>query len=322
MMRRQQDLQVKLRERLRRLLVVDCGGYDKALKLTRQFIASDPLLVGLLAEAARAEPELDVKGWVDEVAQPGGAWGAGPDWPHETEAGQATLIWALVQGLADDVVLTSVGRLVGERSVNDAVRRFTEMYIAPMFDFLIEQVGEQSSVLHALDRYVRAVEWFHRDDLLARYVADTQHGEAIYDLDLREFLFNQGIDMPFSQARSPSGDSDALSQLDTDDPLVCELKLFDGMSKDKQHVASGLHQAHQYAIDYGKTDAHLVIMNLSGRPLELPADGDDAHWPRYLDVAGVRIFLVPVRGKRLASASKLGKPEPVVFTRSDLVEPD
>lgn len=320
-MRRQEDLQVKLRERLRRLLVVEHDGFGRALKTTYQFISADALLVGLLTEAGRAEPELDVEGWLESIGQHRG-WGGGIEWIHDTEEGQATLVWALLQGLVDGRVQAPPWQLVGERNLNDGTRRFTENYLAPLFDFLIERVGDQSSVLHALERYVRSVEWFHRDDLLARYEADTKRGEDTYDRHLREFLFNQGIDMPFSQARSPSGDSDALSQLNTDDPLVCELKLFDAGSKDKRHVASGLHQAHQYAVDHGKSEAHLVIMNLSGHPLELPTDGDDNQWPRYIDLAGVRVFLVPVRGKRLASASKLGKPEPVVFSRADLVEPE
>lgn len=320
-MRRQEDLQVKLRERQRRLLVADFDSHPSVLRVVRNFLRDDPLLKSLLEEAARVEPDLDVDGWIDSFQ--GGGWRRGVDWPHQTEGGQATLIWRLINNLADrdEDARLGVG-FMGERNIHDGVRRFTEVVLSPLFDYLVERVGNQSSVLHSLERYVRQVEWFDRDKLVAEYDVDTRNGEDIFDRHLRGFLFREGIDMPFSQARSPSGDSDVLAELDTEDPLVCELKVFDAASRGKKHVATGLHQAHQYAEDYGKTEAYLVIANVSGRPLELAADGQDKAWPRYLDLGGVRIYLIPVRARRLASASKLGPAKPVVFTRDDMINPD
>ena len=56
--------------------------------------------------------------------------------------------------------------------------------------------------------------------------------------------------------------------------------------------------------------------------IELPSDGTDGQWPRYLDLAGVRVYLIVARGRRLASASNLDRPKPIVFSREDFVEPD
>jgi hypothetical protein len=69
----------------------------------------------------------------------------------------------------------------------------------PLFDYLSERIGEDSSVLFLLERYVRRVEWFERERLHEAYAADTRQGEKVYDEDLRRFLFDQGINMPFSQ---------------------------------------------------------------------------------------------------------------------------
>jgi hypothetical protein len=137
---------------------------------------------------------------------------------------------------------------------------------------------------------------------------------------LRRFLFTEGINMPFSQTRSASGLSDVLSELDTDDPLVCELKVFDGDARGKRHLASGINQAVQYAQDYGKTAAYLVIINLSGRALELPSDGASDAWPPHVEMAGVRVHLIAVRALPTATASKQGRAAPVVITRGDLID--
>lgn len=125
--------------------------------------------------------------------------------------------------------------------------------------------------------------------------------------------------MPIAESSSPSGESDALSDLSGEDPLVCEVKIFDADNRGKLHVATGVNQALQYAQDYGVTVAHLVVINLSGRSLEFPSDGPASIWPPYLELSGVRIFMISARGNRISSASKLGKAEPVVFSREDLV---
>ena len=201
-------------------------------------------------------------------------------------------------------------------------RDLSERVLRPLFDYLSERVGEESSILYVLERYVHLVEWFDRKDLHEQAMRDPRKAEEVYDAHLRRFLFAENINMPFSQAKSASGESDVLTDLDTDDPLVCEVKLFDS-SRGKRHLASGVHQAISYASDYGKQVAYLVIINLSGKPLSLPSDDDAKLWPPRITVAGTRVYLIAVRAlPPVASASKLGKPAPVTITRDDLVDPD
>ena len=66
-------------------------------------------------------------------------------------------------------------------------------------------------------------------------------GEDVYDRHLREFLFREGFNMPYSQQRSPSGQSDVTSNLESDDALVCELKVYDGANRDIGHLAEWCH---------------------------------------------------------------------------------
>lgn len=319
-MRRQEDLQLKLRERYRRLLVADMNAYLPLLKVIREFIKSEPALTALLVEAGRSEPNLDLNAVVDGL----GASRHSP-WTHTTEGGQAAQVWRLVEAIADGVASDRILWNVyagGSNNINDHLRAATENILAPLFDYLIERVADQSSVLHALDRYVRLVEWFDRDRLIAAYDADTARGEAVYNAHLRRFLFKEGIDLPFTEAQSPSGESDALAGLHNDDPLVCEVKVFDGQSRGRRKVATGLHQAVQYAQDYGKSEAYLVIFNVSGYALGIDGDGDDKQWPPYFDLSGVRVYVASVRARRLASASKSGPTKDRRFGRSELTDPD
>jgi hypothetical protein len=324
--RYQQDLQVDLRERLRRLIVADPSDAVHEVSLTVNWIGQQPTLQALLAEAEAVEPGLDAGIFSTAIRQHQGF-----RWPSETEAGRATLVWKLMQAMAAEyragagsvqIVMNYGHGLTGESRFADMWRGFAQRILQPLFDYLTERVGAESSVLYVLERYVRRVEWFDRKELYDRAMVDPQKTEEVYDADLRRFLFTEGINMPFSQAKSASGLSDVVTGLDTDDPLVCEIKVLDGVNRGKRHIASGVNQALQYASDYGKQVAYLVIVNLTGRPLALPTEGDSKDWPSWIGIAGVRIYLLTVRALPTVSASKQGKPTPIAISHSELVDPD
>jgi len=319
--RYQQDLQVALRERLRRLYVADVSEVDHEVGLVVAWIERQPALRALLAEAERAEPDLDFDAWEKEL-QNLASMGVG--WISSTEEGRASLAWRLMKLIAgEERTVQQYGfRLTRSAVYQERVEAVVKRLLSPLFDYLAERVGAESSVLYMLERYVRQLEWFDRDDLYTQYGQNTRKGEEVYDRHLRKFLFTEGINMPFSQAKSASGLSDVLTDLDSDDPLVCEVKIFDAGSHPKSNLAGGVNQAVHYAQDYSKNTAYLVIINLSGRALELPSDGTDGAWPPFVDLAGVRVHLVAARALPTASASKLGKADPVKVTRANLINPD
>jgi len=331
-MRYQQDLQVSLRERLRRLMVVGCEDASHEVRLVTGWIDQQPALRAVLAEAERAEAGLHPDALVSALQGGGSGLGRQFRWPSQTESGRTCLIWHLMRRIAADdsdgtdsprIVINYAHAVTDHSNMNDMWRAFAERILRPLFDYLGERIGAESSVLYVLERYVRRVEWFDRDDLYARAMEDTRKVEEVYDTDLRRFLFSEGINMPFSQAKSASGLSDVLTDLDTDDPLVCEVKIFDGDNRSKRHLASGVNQAIHYASDYAKQVAYLLIINLSGRSLSLPSEDDPKIWPPRITVAGIRVYLIGVRAlPPTASASKLGKPAPVGITYDDLVDPD
>jgi hypothetical protein len=322
--RYQQDIQVKLRDRYRRLMTVEYGDLVHEIKLVADWIDAQPALRAILAEARLAEPGLDFDTWYKQAQT---TQRAGTGWPSRTEEGRASLVWQLVQTIAcgadnaAELTIRAYSFSHGGGNLTQRARGFVQTIIGPLIDFLDERIGEASSVLYILERYVRRTEWFEREDLFRRFQqAPAQQGEAVYDTDLRRFLFSEGVNMPFSQARSASGESDALGGLDTDDPLVCEVKLL-GEGRRVRELAKGVHQAVLYAQDYNKSAAYLVIINLDDRPLELPSDDPAGHWPPVLELSGVRVHLIAVRARPMASASKRGAATPLHISRDSLINP-
>jgi hypothetical protein len=312
-------------------MVADCEDAGHEVRLVTGWIEQQPALRAILAEAERAEPGLDHDILASALRDGGGGIGRSFRWPSQTEEGRAALIWHLMKHIADEelggtegtrIVINYAHAISGQTNINDMWRELAERILRPLFDYLSERIGAESSLLYTLERYVGRVEWFERDELYQRYLHDRQNGEEVYDRDLRKFLFSEGINMPFSQARSASGLSDVLTDLDTGDPFIGEVKLFDAGNHGKRELATGVNQAAAYAQDWTKTTGYLIIINLSGRPLDLPADGPKGTWPPYLDLGGIRVYLVAVRALPTPTASKQGKPQPVAITREDLINPD
>lgn len=324
-MRHQQDLQVALRERLRRILTQHYGLAGHEVRLVVDWVKKQPALRAALAEAEQIEPDLDFAAFLSRLN------GRDLSWNSTTEEGRAVLAWRLMEHIADDDIkhgdngraVQHMAFVTGERNLNDGWRKFVELALSPFFDYLSERVGAESSVLYALERYVRRVEWFDREELYSRFQQDTRNGEEVYNLDLQRFLYLEGNYVTHAKPRSASGEADIIGEVDSDDALICDGKIFDAGSRGKNYLAKGYNQIVQYAQDYQKNAAYLVIFNISGRALQLPTNESKGVSFPYVEMAGVRVYLVGVRAlPPQTTASKQGKATPVVVTVEDLVNPD
>ena len=313
-MKYHRDLQVRLQERYRRLFKATYSSFPAETQYFREFLRCAPALWAIVNTIIESEGDLDPQQWID----------ANFDhyqyrWP-QTEIGRAKVAWHLLNLWADSEdanVYTTV--FSTENNLDACIRDMTEAVLEPFVDFLQEHLAVESDTLYLLERYSRQVEWFDREDLYSRYSSDTARGEAVYDRHLRRFLFAQGVDYPFSQPASASGIADVVSAVDTDDPLVCEIKLFDGDRYSTSYIAKGVRQVLEYAKDYGKVVGHLVICNLTDRVVLLPSDSPASDWPARLAIGEITVHLVQVRARPETAASRLGKVDPIVLERNDLV---
>jgi len=310
----QQASQVRLQERYRRLYKAHYRTYHNEAGYLISFIRKTPALRFIIEGVERFD--LDVEAWKSEhlgrhnLSLP------------PTEIGRAKLAWFLLNrwALTQDSAAMFGHTLDMGANLPEGARLSTEQFVEPLIEYLQERLGEATDVLYLLERYVHRVEWFRKETLFEQYTADTARGEALYDTDLREFLFEQGIDFPFSQPKSASGQADIVSDLSSDDPLVCEVKLFDADSRNKAYVAQGFRQAVQYAADFAQTTAYLVVFNMSDTHLELPTDAEPGEWPPRIEHQGVTTFIVRIRAKPQLSASRQPKAKTVSISREDLVD--
>jgi hypothetical protein len=195
-MRWQQDLQIRLRNRYRALYTADGPRIAHEIDLVVAWIVGQPALAYILEEARLAETVPSYDEWASGLGHRG-LW----EWPTRTEAGRAIFVWDLLRHISasDQDIIRFLSVFSSDTKYDAMARDFAEQVVRPLFDYLDEQIGGGSSVLYALERYVRQVEWFDQERLYAEFHANTRQGEDVYDRHLREFLFREGFDMPYSQ---------------------------------------------------------------------------------------------------------------------------
>lgn len=300
------NLRVRLQERRNRLYRTSHKTYGTELRYLLQFLESNPYTHSLLS-ALDVNTPVDFEQWEAEQSN------REVQFPHY-EAGRAKICYGILKQCTSQKK-SSVGHqwLFAfspdlDPNLDQMHYAFTEAIVDPFINFLHDQIDDGGNILYLVERFKLKTEWFRQEELYQLYQEDTSVGEASLDRELRASLFDGGIDYPFSQASSPSGKADVIAQLDTDEPLVLEVKVFDpSRSKDKRHLRQGFHQVFRYANDYNQSLGYLVIFNCSERRLAISLEEEtlETGFSPRLTYGGKTFFVISIDlNPNTTSASK------------------
>ncbi|MBD2509550.1 hypothetical protein H6G91_20015 [Nostoc muscorum FACHB-395] len=190
----------------------------------------------------------------------------------------------------------------GTTQPSERPRLFVSQYIDPLVYYIQDKLDESSTVLYLLEKYKQRCEWFFKEELRKLY-EDNQGNpdkqgkqEKVLDKDLRKFLFDQGIDYPLSQPPSPSGEADIVSLLNTKDPLVLEVKIFDRNNNNygKNRIIDGFKQIVKYANDYNKSIGYLFLFNFDSAEIDIVTNSGNSNFPVRIFFNGKTYFIITV----------------------------
>lgn len=201
----------------------------------------------------------------------------------------------------------------------EAMETIIDDYLTPIVNFLHDQLDKSNSILYLLEKYKKRVEWFTKQNLLTLYKSAEKSYEQILEDDLRLFLFDQGIDYPFSTPKSTSGRADIVGNLETDDPIVIEVKIFDKTKGyDKKRIYGGFTQIVKYANDYVKSVGFLVIYNFDDIEINFKLSNDGKNWPPSIIFNQKTFYFILVNCFEGLSASKKGGLTEITITSEEL----
>jgi hypothetical protein len=270
-----QTLRYKLQKRLKRINTADFQIFHSIVVQTFIFLAENPVVRGILDDLERRVPT---------AAKDSEQLFAGNLLTGENELEHIALCYALlkrtVAGGGDTEI--DLGHRFGNCSKHqEAAECFTDLFIEPLFDYIDEQIDDRRTVLGLLQKYKHHVEWFRRNDLRAKFEADTQKGEKNLALDLYAYLHDQGLDFSI-EPTSISGEADLISAQTGTDRLVADVKIFDpGKSKGISCLRSGFAQVYQYTKDYNDPFGYLIVFKTCGEDLSVNAREQDVAIPFF-----------------------------------------
>ncbi len=199
--------------------------------------------------------------------------------------------------------------------------KIIEEYISPILYFFHDRLNKSNSVVYLLEKYKKRTEWFTKSQLYSAYKSSTKNYEKIFEDDLRLFLFEQGIDYPFSTPMSASGRADIIGEIETDDPLIVEIKIFD---RDKgygaERIKEGFTQIVKYANDYNKDFGFLVVFNMDEVELNLIDSENGNLFPPSTTFNNKTFFVIVVNCLDGKSASKSGNIKEIEISMKNLTK--
>lgn len=312
----QHNLRVKLQEWMNRIYQSP-QHFNSTNKFFYENIKKNPLLSSILDGVKTQYPNIEneVEKFLSYVKKTHNR----PDVSFTDESHKGVFFYLVVKAIEEAEYQYSFNQLVYGSNQDENVSNYVDYYIKPIVHFLEDSLDEGSFVLHILEKYKFRTENFTKKALVEKYHNAVSSYEQVLEDDLRLYLFDQGIDNPFSTPKSASGRSDIIGGLDTNDPLVLEVKIFDkDKSYGKNRVISGFKQAVQYSNDYNKSVGYLVTFVLDDVHVEIENSLTEKSWPIKIEFAGklYNLIFIYLNGE---SASK-GKINKISITREDLTK--
>lgn len=312
------NLRTNLQEWKNRLYRAPYAQFGHQIQFLLNNFKSNNQIASILNEACTLYPLSDEQ--FEEVLE---ALENGTDLSFQNESHQAALYYQFLNHFVEKYKSYSLHNyptfVAGDQQ--ETRTSIVENFIAPIVYFLHDHLDKINSTVYLLEKYKKRTEWFTKSTLADLYTSATKNYEQIFEDDLRLFLFDQGIEYPFSTPSSVSGRADIIGEIETDDPLVIEIKIFDSKKNyGKDRIKDGFTQIVKYANDYNKDVGYLVIFNMDAVEIHLKFSDSDHIFPPTLKYNNKTFYFIVVNISTHESASKLGTLKEVIVSEVDLIK--
>lgn len=216
------NLKTSLQEWKARLTKASIVQFSNQLKFLINNLENNKILFGFIQEAILkyklTEDELDKYNSFNKVFAP-------PTFIDELQ--QVSFCYSTLKYYFQQFEIQGVDRCFsGDFEILKA--KFIENLITPIIYYLQDKLDKSNSTIYLLERYKRRTEWFTSEELKMKYELANEKYEEIFQDHLSLFLFDNGIDYVFSTPKSNSGRADIIASIETDNPIVIEIKIYDG----------------------------------------------------------------------------------------------
>jgi hypothetical protein len=139
-----------------------------------------------------------------------------------------------------------------------------ELYISPIINHIHDSLDESSTILYLLEKYKKKTEWFTSKELQAKYNEMDNGFETLFEDDLRSFLFEQDINLPFNTATSALENVKPSGEIEPIEPIVAQIVICDkSKNYEREALKTGFSEIVKYANQFDKSYGFLVVFNMN-----------------------------------------------------------
>lgn len=208
---------------------------------------------------------------------------------------------------------------------NEGLESFKSLFVEPLYEYIDEQLDEQRAILNLLRRYKHKCEWFPNAHL--KELADKDK-EKDLSYHLYEFLYDQGLEFSIEPSLA-SGSTDLISSQNSEDPLIADVKVFDGDDRGKSYIVEGFNQIYTYTLNYNEPFGYLIIFKTCEKDIKFSLANETYSTP-YVIHNNKTIFIITIDvcnydGKTASKrgrlkASEIKEEDLIVITKEDIKE--
>ncbi|MCX2477290.1 hypothetical protein OQZ33_23350 [Pedobacter sp. MC2016-05] len=311
------NLRSNLQEWKNRMSRASISQFGGQVKYFLSKIESEKLIMGIVQEVCLKYPYTE-----DTLKKTDESLENGDDLSFENDEHHAAFGYQFLKYLIRDAGYEDLNKLTMfmGRDIHDCQENLIEQLITPLLYYLHDQLDTSNSIIYLLEKYKMRTEWFMKKKLSEQYSIARANYEQIFEDHLRLYLFDQGIDYPFSTPKSMSGRADIVGQIDTDNPIVIEIKIFDRIrGYGKNRIKESFSQIVKYTGDFNKDFGYLIIFNMDKAELDFKFPNSRNVFPPTLNYNNKQFFFVVINCLEMVSASKLGKVETIEINEADII---
>lgn len=305
------SLRADLQEWNKRLLRASYEQFGHQLKFLLNKLETNIQLKGIINELIRKN-EFENKTFQSYVNDPRIAYDMGFD----DEAQQASFCYQYILYLVNETNhnLHHFTFFSG-KDFQSTKEKIINNYISPIINFLHDKLDKSNATIFLLEKYKKRTEWYTKESLRKKYLSVKKNFEDVLDANLRLFLFDQGVDYPISSPKTDVGRPDLVGQLDTDDPIVLEVKVLDMEKKyGKTRIKSGFSQLVKYTDSWGTDVGYFIIFNLDDTDVNFLFEDNNNVFPPSLTFNNKVYYFVVVNLADTKPASKKHSVDPIEIT--------
>lgn len=203
---------------------------------------------------------------------------------------------------------------------SDSLSIIQNIALRDLYEYMDEHLDGINAVNGLMNKYKQLAEWFEAENLRGIVEAsDSRQTERSLAVHLQKYIFNQGVEFMIEPV-SASGEADLVLRDASGKYIIIDAKYIkedSNRSTIVKKIAEGFNQVARYCHDFNQQEGFLAIYVNDN--ISIDVELQIANGFSFCKVGSKVIYYVEINIADRPTASKSGKPKPIIITNDEIM---